>query len=340
MAGGRWTVVETLGAQNTWSVLAIDGRPTEWKSIARSLPTSALPLVAVVHERGETVERRLPPSRQLKDGNCVRAIPIPGPDGVVHAVLIWVGDDFPTAAPPAVAGFSYSSTSRTLELSDDLYAQLDLPKVANRSRWTGPEAFRRVERFDSALELISMTIDPTPNDRWLGQLSLRAETGTRRLTLAFRNGDTPNDVAWRCLAIDVSETTPPDSVTVETAALAALSARNPSTYIALVDIAHTRLIRWVTDPVPGILWKGIADERESAHPDDVARVRATTRDALASGNTTARVTGLRLRRKGGGWTVVDATGSLLPHTGKAMLVLVEYTVVGSSDEPDPVPPHS
>lgn len=337
MGGGKWIVVETLGAKETWSVLAVDGKPTEWKSLTRTLPAAALPIISAVYERREPVERILPPSRQLKDGDHVRALPVPGPDGVVHGVHIWIGGAFPEGSPPAVSAFTYGSRARLVEPSADYYTRFGVPTVDGRSTWTGPEVFRRVVRFDTAMELIGRTIDPTPDDRWQGQLSARLGDGIRRLSLALRN-DSTDGTFWRSLIIDTTDSTPPEPVTVETAALAALRARDPSTFIALLDLASVRLIRWVTDPVPGIAWKGVADDRDTPHPDDVQRIFAAAQPVITGAATSAKVDAVRLRRRDGGWTIVDTSATVLPHTDGPKLILAEFVVTGFSDEPDPVPP--
>lgn len=337
MSAGRWTVVETMGAQDSWSVVLLDGRPTEFKSLARSLPVPAISLVTEAFDSAAPVERQLPPSRRSQVGETIRAVPVVAPDGVVHAVSVWVGDDAPDSVP-AVGAFSYTSDKRLLRLSGEMHTRFDLPQPPHRTTWTGPEAFRRVVRFDTALDLISRTIDSTPNDRWQGQLTARMGNGLRRISCVFRNGSEDAATQWRCLAMDITEAVPPEPMTVETAALAALQSRGPATYIALMDIENAQLVRWVTDPIPDVMWQGIYDDRTTTHPEDAIRVREVGRRFADGSITSEQMTNVRFRHKNGGWTVVNANGSLLAHAGRATLILVEYTVVGHSDEPDPVPP--
>jgi hypothetical protein len=107
-------------------------------------------------------------------------------------------------------------------------------------------------------------------------------------------------------------------------------------HIALLDIPRIRLIRWITDPVPDIAWKGVADDRDTPHPDDVRRIFATVGEVMARGDMRGRVDNVRLRRLEGGWTVVDGIGTVLPSSkGTPALMLIEFTVTGYSDDPDP-----
>lgn len=336
MSGGRWTVVETMGARDTWSVVALDGKPTEFKSLARSLPVPAISLLSAAHDEAAPVDRRLPPSRRAHNGELIRAVPVRSAEENVHAVKVWVGEGVPDSEP-AVGAFTYSSATRLLRLSDDMYVDLHLQRPANRRTWTGPEAFRRVTRFDTALELISTTIEATPDTRWQGQLTWKADNGVRRISIVFRNGSGPARQDWQCLALDITDASPPEPMTVETAALAALQSRGPSTYIALMDVENSHIVRWVTDPIPDVMWQGIYDDRPTTHPEDAPRVARVGRGFVDGTVTNDRMIGVRFRRRGGGWTVVDVNGSLLSHAGNATLILVEYAVVGYSNDPDPVP---
>jgi len=99
-----------------------------------------------------------------------------------------------------------------------------------------------------------------------------------------------------------------------------------------MDVSQARLISWFTDPVPGIQWKGTHDERDTPHPDDVVRIFQTMERLKAGGGKHAEIPGVRLRRLGGGWTVIDSRITVIPTTGP-MMVLAEMTPVeGASSE--------
>ncbi|QHE73470.1 hypothetical protein GFS60_07130 (plasmid) [Rhodococcus sp. WAY2] len=100
-----------------------------------------------------------------------------------------------------------------------------------------------------------------------------------------------------------------------------------------------RLIDWITDPIPQIQWKGIVDNRDTPHPDDVQRIFHTAGQVFGGHTPRGEVKGIRLRRFGGGWTVVDASGGVLPAARDGpLLALVQFDITGTSIEPDPVPP--
>lgn len=333
---GHWTVVETLGPADTWSVLAIDGKPTEWKSLARALPVGVLAVVTKSHDARAEITQVLAPSRSRKVGDFVRALPIPAPDGSTLGVQVWVGDNT-SSEPRTTAGFTFSTDTRLLAFDDSAHDKFQVRRVEGRSNWTVPELFRLVEQFDDGLDLIIKTIACEPDDRWLGQLALRTGGRSRTVQLALRNGSDTERTSWRGFVHELTDTAAPAPVSLEAAALATLRTRGTPVFIALMELSKGRLIRWITDPLPGIQWKGIVDDRDTPHPDDVTRIFDAAGDIVAGRATATKVDDVRLRRVEGGWTVVDAVGTLLPYGDIPSLALIELTVTGTSDDPDPVP---
>ncbi|MCM6773527.1 DUF5593 domain-containing protein [Nocardia sp. CDC159] len=331
MEGAR-VLIETLGESEDWSVLAVDDRLTEWRSPTRLLPPGGLRLVAQAHERRERVQMRL--AGHGLGEHTVSAGPVFGPDGRVHAVQVRIAaDGEPLPEPYAVAAFGYSSQACSIRLGRPAF---DWPLPRDRSSWTVPEAFRYVERFDGSMELILRTVEPVAGSRWSGDVTARLGHRLRRYRLAVRNGVGAAAYCWRGLIQDITQYRAPEEISLDGAALSVLGQQAAGNgHLVLADARQVRLIRWITDPVPGIQWKGMVDDRDTPHPDDVARILAEVDRVTRDGRTHGRVDGVRLRRMGGGWTVVDAVGTIIPTPDTARLMLLELTVVGSSDDPDP-----
>ena len=91
MALGDWLVIETLGAPECWSVLAVGTSPRHWKSLARTVPGQVMPVVAAARATGKPIERMLPKSRHAWSQQSAHAIPVVGPGDYVHAVHLRVG---------------------------------------------------------------------------------------------------------------------------------------------------------------------------------------------------------------------------------------------------------
>jgi len=72
----------------------------------------------------------------------------------------------------AVGVFEWSSTSRFVELSDELDEHYVQGSVAGRLTLTAPEVFAYVERLNDAMTLIAKAPEPVPDDRWDGTTTI------------------------------------------------------------------------------------------------------------------------------------------------------------------------
>lgn len=333
MVAGHWILVETLGRVETWSVLSVGGAPKQWTSLRRALPPGALAAIATAHESRTTVDRVLPTSRSRWSGAFISAVPLAGPDGVPHAVQVWISTaPDPPRQATTVGTMMFRSDRRHVLLGDDGSDVLGLGKGGQRT-WTVPETFRGIERFDDSMNLIAKTIRSEPDDRWDGSLTAHTGHGLRTLQLAVRNGgERGNDRhVWRGLFTDVTETVPPEPKSFEAIALAALR-RDTVTHVVLVDLPSKRPIRWITDPLPGIKWQGVQNDRPALHPDDLRRIDAAAEPLLSGQAQRTTLTGVRLRRRAGGWTVVDIDAQRLPMGEDPVFALIQLEAVGIIDE--------
>ncbi len=333
---GERVLVETLGERNTWTALAVDGRPAQWRSLVRVLPPRMLGVLADAHDRREPVDTWLsswlPGDRRTM---AVSATPMVGPGRRVHSVQMRSTPDG-SALPDlyTVAAFGYSVPERSIRLGDNTF-DWDLP--AGRASWTVPEAFRFVERFDRSMELILHTLDPPDRLRWTADITVTMAGAPRRIRLALRS-DPDNRLLWRGLLHDVTDSLAPEPISLEGATLSALGRQQEGHHLALTAVRDVRLIRWITEPVPEVRWHGTADSRDTPHPDDMARICTAIGDMVRGACTHTYLEGIRLRRIGTGWVVVDARCTVLPAPNAPALMLVELTVTGTSDAPDPAEP--
>lgn len=304
----QWLLIETLDGPGTWSVLAVGTVPRRWKSLARTVSARLRPIVAAAHDCREPVARDLPRSRHPWSSRHARAIPVLGADGRVYGVRFWVGTGEPPE-PPRVASFRLDSRTRRIEVDA---TALDPTFDPGRTVWIGAETFEHVERFDQALDLVAILLRAEPGSRWLGEITVRTPAGLRTLLLAVRNGiESPHE--WRGLLADVTDSVPPLGKSFEATTVDALVNTNPGLYLAVVDTARVRLIRWIGGPIPGLRWSGDTDERTMPHPDDRARILAA-RTALLKGSPLHTLPALRLATTDGNWLTVDCEASPLPYS--------------------------
>lgn len=322
-------LIETLTPAGTPAVIAAGGHLRNWGDLPRfggdrRLQNTVSSIVIGIRDSGQAVDF---PHKQR--GRRVRIIghPVIGPSGAVHAVQLWVGD--PDTDPPPrrrVAAFAWSSTSRLIEVSAELNDEWVQAGIAGRLTLTAPEAFRYVEHVDDAMTLIAKALDPVAEDHWAGCASIRTAQGLRTAQVAMRSMPTPQQQSWRGLVHDVTDVAPPAAPSLNSLTLSAMAARGTPTAVALMDVDQGRLIRWITDPIPGIQWKGIADDRDTPPSEDVERIFRSFTE-LKNGATQVHIPGVRLRRLDGGWTTVDARATLIPKTGGPLVVLAEMTPV-------------
>ncbi|TCJ94382.1 hypothetical protein DFR71_4981 [Nocardia alba] len=290
--------------------------PREWASYQRAVPARLQPLIAAAHQTGAPVEELLPKSRNSWSELRFRAVPVLWPDSSVHAVKVWVGPRAP-AEELGVAPFQVDAHARVVRTHP---AGLGPHFGSTPVEYSGAEPFERIERFDQALEFVAALHRSQPSSRWSGVATVHSKSGPRSLLVAARNGDDTQRFAWRGLAVDVTDSVAPQLKSFEATTLDLLRESQPGLYLVIVDTAQFRAVRWVTEPVPGLTWRGV-DERTVPHPDDRPRIAALRAEVLA-GATRAGLRGLRLAAEAGGWLTVDVEVSPLPGGGAAPAFLL------------------
>ncbi|MFE6923324.1 GAF domain-containing protein [Nocardia sp. NPDC057663] len=308
---GRWQLVETLGAPDTWSMLTAGSTPRDWASYQRAIPAALQPMVRAAHDSGAPVERVLPKSRNPWSELRLRAEPVVWPGSRTHAVKVWVGAQAP-AEELGVAPFQIDARARIIRTRP---AGLGPHFGSAPTEYRGAEPFQRIERFDRALDIVAALTRSEPDSRWSGVATVHSSAGPRSLLVAARNGSEPQRFSWRGLSVDVTDSIAPQHKSFEAATLELLRTTQPGLYLCILDTAQVRQVRWVTEPVPGLRWREI-DERLIPHPDDRARI-ADARAQILAGATRTGLTGVRLAAEPGGWLVADIEVSPLPAGGAA-----------------------
>ncbi|GGF96068.1 hypothetical protein GCM10007304_07530 [Rhodococcoides trifolii] len=334
---GVWIFVETLcGDPAQATVVGLGERDKEWASLTRAVPSKGAYAAAVpaITRCVETASNATVAISGTDD--CIVARPALGPQGTVHGVVLWHGPaDAVPASWPAAAGFDWSSETREVRLARELRALLGLDDT--RPSITMAEAFQSVIEFDDgALGFMSATLRRASDNKWIGSLTVRTGDGPMPVRTAMRSLSAPDESYWRAVTFESRRPAVPSTRLVESLALEALS-RNSDTAVALIDLEKVRIVRWITEPIPNIAWKGVRDQRDTPHPDDVDRIVTSIR-TFYRGSTESDLGRIRLRRLGGGWTVVDARATLVSVPDGPGLLLAEFRTIGFSDDPDPVPP--
>ncbi|MFJ4651092.1 GAF domain-containing protein [Nocardia sp. NPDC088792] len=340
-----WILVETLESDHM-SVIGRAGEPRQRTSLERAVQDRLDTGHAPAAEATRWLERTIGETRSapracevtitLKNHQQVhsRIVPITGPTESLFAVWVWLGGGQDCCTVPA----------RTLAFcwdSDTRLAMIPSAHPGQIQSLTAPELFRFVHVPDS-LSLIRTLLTPAPGAVWQGSTMLRLADRNQPAHVCMVAGPTPELASlWQGVLFETTSNATATEGSLEAAALDAMQLMAPAAYLALVDLAKMRLIRWITDPLTEVQWKGQVDQRDTPHPEDVQRIFAAAADVLAGRAQHAMVNRIRLRRRGGGWTLVDGVGAILRATTTEdgpPLALVQIQVIGHSDDPDPVPP--
>ncbi|WP_051177913.1 GAF domain-containing protein [Nocardia concava] len=339
-----WTLVETLGPDRV-SVIARGGEPRARTSFERTVTEligagkapgadAARWLRTVIEElRGRPEPRTT--SMTLRSGREIHArlLPVVGPDGSLHGIHLWLGtiESAPSTPPLSAFGFEWDAQRRIADIPPALAAGTP------RTRLTAPEVFRFLEP-DDALSLFEALLSQRPDADWDGAVTMAAYGARLPARLVMTSGAGSNAHLWRGILFETPAAEGIRTESLEAAALAAIP-RMTSVHMAMLDVAKMRLLRWITDPMTDVQWKGQVDQRDTPHPEDVRRIFEAAEGIFTGRTEVVTVPGIRLRRKGGGWVVVDCTGSLMRTPADSpQLLLAQFHVTGYSDEPDPVPP--
>ncbi len=351
MSSVGWIVVETFS--DTIGVIGVDGRPKQRTSLLRTLSEGASGRIArTVMEavEGEIAAWKNSPAEanetlhRVDVGDAATQLiarPLLGPGPDLFGAMIWVGRVGDSPRPPrGVLPFTWNSGHRLVELPPQLPDAFTRgSRYDGRRTLTAPEAFRLFE-IDNSFDLIRKVLGREPKSFWSGLVKLRRVDASRAsMHLAMVSGDASEPELWRGIIHEVSVPSTGTWESLESATLAAIPTLSGDSYFALVDIKKMRLIRWITDPLPDIQWKGMVDDRDTPHPEDVPRIFAVAADLFAGKKDHGGVSGVRLRRFGGGWTVVDGEGALVrsPDGAGPQLGLIQLKIVGETNDPDPVP---
>ena len=338
---GQWVLIDTMLAEP--AAVLVDGVPPEsFRKALRVLSQvdrRAAPLLLGIIQRCMDEHQ---PMKWSGDGGG-RLVYLEARTAVTHkgevwAVWAWVGDTPPALEPYACGAIVWDQVARLAHPSGTALALLGSGyegRVSERGTLTATQLFSDTGEITDFDSLLSLLLYPTAGQRWMGWLYPQGSRSPLRLVMYGRS---ETEVAGyfheASTGAGVSA-----AVNVSDATLRALRSTAATPSLALLDVEKARLIRWITDPPEGIQWKGLVDDRDTPHPDDVTRIFTAAVELIESGKP-VDLRDVRLRRREGGWMVVAGRGSLLPTTMGVDLALIEIVETGLDlDTPDDIAPH-
>ncbi|MFI7665874.1 GAF domain-containing protein [Nocardia sp. NPDC049526] len=281
-------------------------------------------MIRLVHLRGEDMDLTIPTGA---GPHKLMLRPVLGPAGDVHAVRLWLG---PAAAPipplrPAV-GLIWELDTQLIHQPIGLRRLCGVEDQEYVPRRSIAELFHRISKFDRHVEVLDLLYGPVPGHKLQFDVivtSGSARRGQWRITMRARDDERTRG-AWWLIEDTTSDTMPSMAPTLDHVGLREAH-RRAGTHLAIVQLEHTTISHWLTEPAPWVRWDYLFRPVDVFHPGDRARL-VDLGGRLASGDAT-EVT-VRTLNYGGGYTPTSLL--LYPYPGYSVrrLTIAQLVFIG------------
>ncbi|WP_153415418.1 GAF domain-containing protein [Nocardia macrotermitis] len=284
-------------------------------------------------DQAEEVDVRIPTRSGPHE---LKIRPVFGPAGDVHAMRLWLG---PATAriprPRAAVGAIWDMTTQTVQQPSGITQLTGISAEEYLPRMSIAGLFHRMSAFDRHAEVLDLLYEPKPGDKLQFEATVpntSGPVGRWRITIRARD-DQRTRGAW-LLIEDVSAADAP----IGSAALERIGLREAhrraGTHLAVVQLEHTSISHWLTDPAPWVRWDYLFRPIDVFHPDDRARL-AELGDRVRVGDT-ASVT-VRALNYAGDYT--PTTLLLYPYPGYSSRQLAIAQLLRVADDVPVLEPH-
>ncbi|WP_406231697.1 GAF domain-containing protein [Nocardia sp. NBC_01009] len=333
-----WLTVETL-APDVMTVASVGDAPRDFAGWQRALQRSLSKMPALydklttatiteavqtARDHAEDIDMAIPtgagPYQLLMR-------PVFGPAGDVHAVRLWLGpvsEQVPELRP--AVGAIWDLGSQTIEQPSGITRLPGIAAEQYAPRMSIAELFHRISTFDRHAEVLDLLYDPKPGDKLQFDVAVAygaARPGQWRITIRARDDDRTRG-AWWLIEDITSDNAPSAWPTLERVGLREAH-RRAGTHLAVVQLEHTSISHWLTDPAPWIRWDYLFRPVDVFHPDDRARL-VELGSQLWSGDSVG-VT-VRALDYGGGYTPTALLLYPYPGYSSRQLAIAQLVRVG------------
>ncbi|MBJ8342964.1 DUF5593 domain-containing protein [Antrihabitans sp. YC3-6] len=313
-------LVETLDSDPT--VVVENGTPREFKrlpNVLRGAQKAVVEqLIAEVVDSNTERRARVESSRDA-DGGSVVVSPVFGPDKTVFGVQVTLGPG-DTSTPASVAAWEWElgldGVPPRLRLSGEFFDVFGIgPDYQDRSVYGPADYFARIVRLNDVFAGWETIKRASAGHRSSGDFVIRREAGDLAvIRYAQRCVETPAGLRLRGICRELSATevgTDLDVAVLDSMAMRhMLGTQQMFAYILDTTFPHAPcVLKWLTSWVPNIGHGVSTGQTPAVHPDDLPNVIQLIEEGRRSAEP---VTGTaRVRRAGGGWISMRATGQLL-----------------------------
>lgn len=335
-----WITIETL-TPDTMTVASVGEAPREFASWQRVVQRVLAKMPAIydglttaqladalqnARDRAVSVELQVP---TRAGQHMLLTRPIFGPAGDVHGVRLWVGPAAARVPEPAPAvGVIWDLDSQTVQQPSGITLLSGVSVEEYVPRMSIAEVFHRMSAFDRHSEVLDLLYQPQSGSKLQFDVAVPHDSGRPghwRVTIRARD-DVRTRGAWWLIEEVGSENRAAAWSTLERVGLREAH-RRAGTHLAVIELEHTSISHWLTDPAPWVRWDYLFRPVDVFHPDDRARLREIG-PRLAVGDT-AGVT-VRALDYGGGYTPTSML--LYPYPGYSARQLAIAQLVRVADD--------
>ncbi|WP_210743544.1 MULTISPECIES: GAF domain-containing protein [Nocardia] len=342
-----WITIETL-MPDVMTVASVGETPREFASWQRVVQRVLTKMPAVydslttarladalysARDRAEEVDLRIPTRAGHHE---LKLRPVFGPAGDVHGLRLWIGPAAATVAEPRPAvGAIWDLDSQTVQQPSGITRLPGVDVQEYVPRMSIAEVFHRMTAFDRHSEVLDLLYEPKAGAKMQFDVAVPHNSGRPgrwRVTIRARDDDRTRGAWW--LIEDVSSDDQPATwSTLERVGLREAH-RRAGTHLAVIELEHTSISHWLTDPAPWMRWDYLFRPVDVFHPDDRGRLIELS-GRLAAGDT-AGVT-VRALNYGGGYTPTSML--LYPYPGYSTRQLAIAQLVRVADDVPMMEPH-
>ncbi len=332
-----WVTLETLTPEHL-SAVSIGGEPREfsgWQRVVQrmlgKMPSAHGLTTAQVYEAVSAARDRAEDVHvQVRTGGnpyTLYARPVLGPAADVHAVQLWAGPaGSRVPAPNPAVGGTWDLPSQTVRLPAGVTQLAGMPAHDYQPSMAIAELFHRWTGFDRHGEVLDLLYEPQPGASL--QFDVTAGFSVRwRVSIRARD-DARSRGAWLLIEDVGSADVTPQIPALERIALREAH-RRAGTHLGVVQVEHSSISHWLTDPAPWVRWDNLPTPTDVFHPGDRARLSGVAERLRSGAAATVTVRALSYH---GDYRPISLV--LYPYPGYTgrQLAIAEFVRV---DEPAP-----
>lgn len=336
-----WVTVETL-TPGVMSVATVGDEQRGFASLQRVVQRTLAKLPAlhglvathdvvdIIHaarRRAGDVDVRIPTTGETY---TLAARGIGGPAGIAHGVQFWIGPVARIPEPRPAYGLLWDLNTQTIQTPRSPVVVTSPTRTDRFPRISVAEMFHMATTFDRHDEVLDLLYQLPPSSQLQFDMTITHSTGRKmRWRSTIRTPPDTSDRRANWLVEEVtSAVAPPREPTIEQLGLRE-GLRRAGIHLAVVQLPHTSISYWLTEPAPWIRWHHLCRAADVFHPTDRRRLTAVG-EPISRGHT--RTLTMRTLNHQGGYSPTQLSLYACPDRSPRMAIC-EFSAAGRAATP-------